>query len=387
MKSKIDENRLKKLNDLANIIINEKPTRDFYLENEELLSYITPYEVFEIDFFKTKESNHQEIKLVAGKFVNLFRTGLLNYRWNKNSSLITKLLDEANKIREVFGEIKTHIKAEDYQLILAKLDFLDELKKRFHKVENVLFSLIESRITNTKPLEIIWELHDDAIILHQDLINAIKNKTEVTTLNKMIGKYFFLVLGILEKEELFILPIFSDVLKQAEFIKVETEMDSYGYSFLSDAIKEDIKYSKTNDEYLFNSDNGKLSLEELLAILGLVGDITFVDKYDKVKFFNTPHGHFKRTGSIIGRDVRNCHPQKSLHIVEEIIEKFKAGKEDRVDFWINFKGILLLISYFALRNKNNEYLGVIELTQDITNYKNISGEKRILDFNRGGKDV
>ena len=89
-----------------------------------------------------------------------------------------------------------------------------------------------------------------------------------------------------------------------------------------------------------------------------------------------------RSTSIIGRDVRNCHPSKSIHIVNEIIDKFRSGEENKVDFWINFKGRLILISYFAIRNKKNEYLGVMELTQDITEIKTIEGEKRILDFKK-----
>ncbi|MGQ9632008.1 MAG: PAS domain-containing protein [bacterium] len=108
-------------------------------------------------------------------------------------------------------------------------------------------------------------------------------------------------------------------------------------------------------------------------------DITFVDKEDAVRYFSQSKDRiFVRTKAVIGRKVQQCHPQKSLHVVNRILEDFKSGGRDSAEFWIDFKGRLIYIRYFPVRNKNGEYLGCLEVTQDITDIKKIEGEKRLL---------
>lgn len=107
-------------------------------------------------------------------------------------------------------------------------------------------------------------------------------------------------------------------------------------------------------------------------------DIPFVDKNDVVKYFSEGKGRFfPRTKAIIGRNVSNCHPPKSVHIVEKIVEDFKNGVKDHEDFWINMGGNFILIRYNAVRNEKGEYLGVLEVTQNIKPIQEITGEKRL----------
>lgn len=378
-KSLINNDKIIYLNKLVDLINDEREAKEFYVENKDKFSEISPFEVFSIKVFSLDNVEISRIKEIAGKVVNLLRNGLLEFKWNKNISLIQKLLEEGKTIKNKFNSFKTYLIDKDYSKLVQELDIIDELKKRFLKMENVIFSILEAKDVNPKPLQVIWSLHDDVISLHKQLLTELENNTK--ELNITIGKYFFLVLGIIEKEELFILPILEKVLTVNELISLEKEVDNYGYAFISEAKTEENHYETPQDDYLFNSKNGKLNLDELISILNCVGDITYIDSDNKVKFFNTPHKHFARSQSIIGRDVRNCHPSKSVHIVNEIIDRFRSGKEDRVDFWINIKGKLILISYFAIRNANNKYLGVLELTQDITDISEITGEKRIVDFN------
>jgi len=129
-------------------------------------------------------------------------------------------------------------------------------------------------------------------------------------------------------------------------------------------------------------ETGTLTKDEIEAILNtLPVDITFVDKEDTVKYFSKSEGRiFARTKSIISRKVQKCHPQKSVHIVNKIVESFKEGKKDVAEFWIEKGNRLVHIRYFAVRNRDGKYLGTIEVTQDITNLKKIEGEKRLLDW-------
>jgi len=126
-------------------------------------------------------------------------------------------------------------------------------------------------------------------------------------------------------------------------------------------------------------ETGNLSQEELETILNrLPVDITFVDKEDTVRYFSQSKERiFPRTKAVIGRKVQQCHPQKSIHVVNQILDDFRNGRRDVADFWIQLKGRLIYIRYFAIR-KNREYLGCLEVTQDITDIKKIEGEKRLL---------
>jgi PAS domain S-box-containing protein len=110
-------------------------------------------------------------------------------------------------------------------------------------------------------------------------------------------------------------------------------------------------------------------------------EISFVDENDEVKYFNKNGDRiFPRPRSIISKKVQQCHPQKSLHKVTQIIEAFRSGKRDVAEFWINLRGRQIFIRYFPVRDKNGKYLGTLEVSQDITDIKKIEGEKRLLDW-------
>ena len=110
-------------------------------------------------------------------------------------------------------------------------------------------------------------------------------------------------------------------------------------------------------------------------------EVSFVDENDEVRYFNKNGDRiFPRPRSVIGRKVHQCHPKKSLDKVIEIIESFKTGKRDVANFWIKFKGRLIYIRYFAVRDNNGKYLGTLEVSQDITDIKKIEGENRLLDW-------
>jgi PAS domain S-box-containing protein len=133
---------------------------------------------------------------------------------------------------------------------------------------------------------------------------------------------------------------------------------------------------------LLQFETGTLSKEEAEAVLdSLPVDISFVDKEDRVKYFNKVGKRiFVRTKAVIGRKVQLCHPKKSVHIVNKILESFKTGEKNVEEFWIQMDNRLIHIRYFAVRDKNGKYLGTMEVTQDITDIKKIEGEKRLLDW-------
>ena len=128
-------------------------------------------------------------------------------------------------------------------------------------------------------------------------------------------------------------------------------------------------------------ETGGLSEMEVEAVLNtLPVDVTFIDKDDTVRYFNKfDERIFVRPKEVIGRKVQNCHPQKSIHVVNQLLEDFKNGRRAVADFWINFEGRLVYIRYFPVRDKGGEYIGCLEVTQDISNIRKLEGEKRLMD--------
>jgi len=124
-----------------------------------------------------------------------------------------------------------------------------------------------------------------------------------------------------------------------------------------------------------------LTKEELGGILEAVPvEISFVDKEDKVRYFNKEGRRiFPRTRAVIGRKVQQCHPKRSVHVVNQILDDFKKARRDTAEFWIRKEERLIYIRYFAVRDKDGNYLGCLETTQDITEIKKIEGEKRLLE--------
>ena len=147
-----------------------------------------------------------------------------------------------------------------------------------------------------------------------------------------------------------------------------------------DRFAEKQKASSSTPQGYIKLDTGIMSLDELnLMLKHLPVDITFVDKDDAVKYFSqTKDRIFIRSESIIGRKVQNCHPPASVHIVEKILDDFKKGVRDVAEFWIQMKGMLVYIRYFAVRDNDGSYVGTLEVTQDIKPIKEIEGEKRLL---------
>jgi PAS domain S-box-containing protein len=125
-----------------------------------------------------------------------------------------------------------------------------------------------------------------------------------------------------------------------------------------------------------------LSTEVLEAIFDtLPVDITFVDETDTVRYYSRGEKRiFKRSPAVIGKKVQQCHPQQSIHKVNQVVSDLKSGKRDVAEFWIELKGRRIYIRYFPVRDKAGKYLGVLEVSQDITDLQKITGEKRLLDM-------
>jgi uncharacterized protein len=128
--------------------------------------------------------------------------------------------------------------------------------------------------------------------------------------------------------------------------------------------------------------SGSLSVSELTRVLNLLPfDLTFVDAEDEVRYF-TQGGEriFDRNVAILGRKVQQCHPPASVHIVQQIVDDFRAGRAHRAPFWIELHGKFIHIEYFAVRDETGRYLGTLEVSQDLTSLRALRGEQRLISY-------
>ena len=269
---------------------------------------------------------------------------------------------------------------------------LSDIDKHYKRKEFLLFPYMEKHLI-TGPPTVMWGKHDE---LRGFLNAAIKElESSITTVEQMqsiienhLNRVLELVDGMIMKEEEILFPMAMDTLTEEEWYKIYSETLEFGFCLID---PEDewkpagVKVEKQQyvEAGAIQLSSGSFDIKQLEALfLHLPIDITFVDANDKVAFFShSPNRVFERNRSIIGRDVRMCHPPGSVNIVEQIIEDFKSGKENKAMFWMsNFQGRFIYIEYSAVRDKENNYLGVVEVTQDITQMRKLEGDQRLLSY-------
>ncbi len=372
---------------------------------KEAIENITPHDMLTLEDKQMQMGvTPKAIKKDVEKVINVFFKSLEKYPWNRpeEETFLYHLMLEnqaytfkLNQIKKVIKSYKGRESADFKQMqqeLLPRFSEFLEFEHHYVKKENILFPYLEKRWKNYRPLTVMWSLHDDIRKKLKITIAMLEDsKTQWQEFNKEMGEYFFLVFGMIQKEDLIIYPVATETVEEKAWQEMYVQSFEYPFPFIETPIKRDnTKDADITEAGEFNagrnlgiqSETGNLSFEQaLLAFNHLPVDITFVDENNKVKFFSrAKERFFPRSPAIIGRDVKNCHPPESVHIVEKIVKEFRSGEKDQADFWIQMKGKFILIRYFALRNETGEYKGVLEVGQDITDISKLEGEKRLLDW-------
>lgn len=261
---------------------------------------------------------------------------------------------------------------------LAKMDLHYQIK------ENVFFPLIEEYMADYHCLQVMWSFHDDIRANIKTVIGMLDRPDfDLKTLNRLAGDIFFNMYAIKFREERILFPIATDRIPKNKLDLLVNESLEIGFPYIQPEIQAaGNTESPVEPSGEVDLKTGYLTAEQIRLIFNhLPVDITYVDENNKVKFFSTPEKRiFRRTNSIIGREVKNCHPPESVQVVEQIVEAFRNGTKDKAGFWIQMKGEFILIQYFAVRDEQGNYKGVVEVSQEITEIKNLQGEKRLLDW-------
>lgn len=275
-----------------------------------------------------------------------------------------------------------------------------EIEKHFSRKENILFAYLEKHGVSGPP-KVMWAIQDDIRDNLKQISQALSRPhTERNELIELIQATALPALQAIEdliyKEENIMFPMSMETLTEGEWTAIAEQSEEIGYTLIKpdfgwipsappeplvdpEAFEVDHKGEKNSPIGLLPFETGALTLEQISLIFNhLPVDITFVDEKDIVRYFSFGKERiFQRSKAIIGRNVQNCHPPDSVHIVNKIISDFKSGRRDSAEFWLHMNGMFVYIQYFAIRDENGIYRGTIEVTQDIRQIQALQGDKRI----------
>ncbi|QHQ60976.1 DUF438 domain-containing protein [Anaerocolumna sedimenticola] len=276
-------------------------------------------------------------------------------------------------------------KEENLTALKEGLNKLSDIELHYLKKENLIFPYME-KYGITAPPKVMWGVDDEIRARLKDVIKSLTEVSQAAEVKDKVENLGDKITEMIFKEENILLPMLIETLTQDEWKKIADESGEIGFMIekvpVWNPAKEyqaEIKEEK-KEAGIITFPTGLLKTEELIRMLDtLPFDITFVDKDDVVKYFSQSSERiFPRTKAVIGRNVSNCHPPASVHIVEQIVADFKSGKKEHEDFWIKMGEKYIFIRYYAVRSETGEYLGVLEVTQDIKPIQDITGEKRLV---------
>lgn len=267
------------------------------------------------------------------------------------------------------------------------------LELHYSRKENVLFPYLEQYGISGPP-SVMWSIHDEIRTqlksISQTLATARAPSDGLTEAIRGVALPMLnAIREMIYKEEKILFPMSLELLTEAEWAKVQRDSGEIGYTLIqpgnqwkpktgADAAP---KPAAAQPPGVIELDVGALTplqLNQLLRALPL--DITFVDAENVVRYFSQGKERiFTRTPAIIGRQVAKCHPPESVHVVERIVREFQAGEREQAEFWIELGGKFIYIRYFPVRDDQGQYLGVLEVTQDVTAIRQLQGQQRLLD--------
>ncbi len=388
------EERVARLFDLFVELQKGENLAQLVAENKDVIDLCTPADVVSV-VHRLVETGipMPELKKGINKWLNLLYKTLSDFPYlpPENASLLGCMIENNRILDTKLQNVKPLIRAfnsdlSDSKLKEALLTGFSEIEKvgQYYVIkENVLFPVIEKYVPVFRCLSVMWSFHDDIRRNLREIREELqKSEIDLKRFNRLSGDIFFNIYAIRFREERILFPVIQNFIPENELNQLFPDAIETGFPYWQ---PENLQQSQNNvfaEENKINLDTGNLTVEQIKLLFNhLPVDITFVDENDKVVYFSSPKKRiFPRSKAVIGRDVHNCHPPESVHVVEKIVSAFRNGKKDVASFWINMKGQQLLIQYFPVRDEAGNYRGVVEVSQEITEIMQLQGEKRLLDW-------
>ena len=348
----------------------------------------------------------EEIKRLCDVHVEIFKEALKEqdrpepppghpiHTLMKENRASEKIMSEASMILGWLGLPPSPDKfKENYEELGAIINLLSKVDIHYTRKENQLFPMLEAHHF-TGPSQVMWSIHDDIRNNLKQARQAFGQNDPVPTVTSL-KEAIKAIRDMIFKEEHILYPTSLDMLTQSEWIRVKEGEADIGFAWVSPDKGWPVDSQDTPEETpaqagdavrdisgVLGIDTGQMTLEQInLMLTHLPVDLTFVDENDRVAYYSEgPERIFPRSPAIIGREVRNCHPPKSVHLVNNILDAFKSGSKDTAEFWIELKGRFIYIRYFAMRDADGYYKGTLEVSQDLTEIRRLEGERRLLDW-------
>ena len=349
-------------------------------------AYVTGAEIAQMEYNLVQDGvSVEEIQSLCDVHASLFQGSLAELHkdvltinpitiFEEENLEFSALVDKAIKFKQ---ETNNHLNVVK-PFLLDLIEKFRAVDAHYSKKENVFFPFLEKHGIETIP-QVMWGVDNQIREKLKDSFITLNTSDDV---NLIIDKFYQMVDMVKEmitKENMILFPLLRDTLTENDFKAIAQALENP-----EAGVYQSKEETQTVDEIeSVNGDirmsMGHLSTTEVNALLNtLPFDMTFVDANDKVKYVSQGKERiFDRPASVIGRPVHLCHPPQSVHIVMNIVEDLRSGKKDHEDFWINFRGKFVYIRYYAVRGDSGEYLGCLEVTQEISGIRSLEGEKRL----------
>ena len=394
--TKNTKKRVETLTEYIQGLINSQDGKRLSEKYKILKTRFEPLEViYALDNIMTSNQDIEKIKTASNKLFNILYKNLISLNIPDYTNIpLLKVLVEDNagiknrlaETRELMKQINRSISKET--LIELKNSFQEMLNftEHYKAMQNIIFPEIENVIEKHACLKIMWSFHDDISVNIKTILEILDNpKFDLKQFNVLSGKVYFNISTIIFREEYVLFPIMHTYFDAERFENMQSQLSEFKFQYGKINRMEKTHNKKANADIvngIVELSTGKLNIKQLELIFShMPVDITYVDENDEVKYYSNPkHRIFPRTKSIIGRKVQNCHPHESVHIVNKILEALKNGGKDVASFWIKMGEKFVLIKYFAVRDEDNSYKGVLEVSQDVSDIRKLKGERRLLDW-------
>ncbi|ABM27681.1 DUF438 domain-containing protein [Nitratidesulfovibrio vulgaris] len=353
-----------------------------------------------------------EIKRLCSLHVDIFREALAPqhvpdmppghpvHTYRAENAEATRIADEIisqiDRMRSVPGDTESPLDELAWSFsrrhVADLLADLAHVERHYTRKEMQLFPMLEENGIEAPP-KVMWEVHDDIRSLLRKARETVEGPSPVAAAT-VARDAALAVKDMVDKEETVLFPMALESLTEAQWGRVRHGEDEIGYAWVTpegewtpqaadtpESLTMEGPATGTPDRVTLGT--GTLAVETLDRMLRTLPlDLSLVDAEDRVAYYtDSTHRIFPRSAGVIGRNVRNCHPPKSVHMVEEILARFKTGERDEAAFWIELGGRFLHIRYFAVRSDEGRYLGCLEVAQDVTDIRALSGQRRLLDWN------
>ena len=394
------EHRQEKLKEVIRELHEGKTVDEVKEKFASVIDGVSPREIAEMEVQLVKEGLPiEEIQYLCDVHAEVFKGTLEEihhpdqvpghpiHTMRTENTAISEFIENTIKIN--LDLFKADDSKENRGKLIENFNLLFDIEKHYSRKENLLFPYLE-KYGVTAPPKVMWGVHDEIRAKLKDVKLELSNyRGNNEELIEKVQGVLTQIVDMIFKEESILFPMSLETLIEDEWIVIYKESDEIGYTLVS---PDQEWVLKRVDLEMKEESNGKaeggfikfeiglLSAEEIAGIFDVIpGELSFVDKDNTVKFFTKGEERiFTRTKAVIGRSVEHCHPHGSVHIVNKIVEDFKSGEKDSEQFWIQMGELFVLIKFFAVRNKEGEYLGTLEYVQNIKPLMNLTGEKRLL---------